>query len=122
MRWLGKKKSQSAANRPSPSAPAAASTPKRRCSGVDVICLPEDEFNIHMREVWQEWTKSAVDRNEGHIKNLLKETFQTRQKFIKSLPDGVITPAMKSMPYLEEGKYVSFSACFNGYHYMIFNK
>lgn len=106
MRWLGKKMTKPATTRASLSVEASASTPKRRCSREN-LSLPDEEYKTHMEQLKKEWAKPAVSRSETHVKNLLKETFNNRQSYIKSLPDSSISPAVNATPCLEDGTYVS---------------
>lgn len=86
MRWRAKKKSTpSTSSCPSELGGSSslvgsnAVTPKRRCLEDVSSVLPDDEYTTHLEELKKECDKDSSKQSEGHIKNLLKETFANRQ-------------------------------------------
>ena len=70
--------------------------------------INHEDVKAHLTELNKESKKPCDKRNNSHIKSLLKETLEFRQKLLRQHPDGGIQAIFEAFPCFDDSSLVSF--------------
>ena len=76
------------------------------------VTSPEDAKS-HLEELKREWAKPEKNRNVKHIKLIIEQTKEYREKLLKEDDTGSIAPVLDAYPCFEDGGFVSIIASSN---------